>query len=265
MKRKNFAGVVLALFSLMAVSCKKDCQKDPVPAPQAKKLYKIMNDPREFRLFEYNANGDVSQLISQFVNNQSTGSVTVQTNQFVYENNLLKRVNNEGGYLLYHYTGTRLDSIQAFAINDRRYASLFPQFNAQNQLVSLIERPAKQDPGLPVESKMTYEYAASGNITWYGYSIKETIGGDYRLIYRTVFSDYDNSANQENFSFSGIYLRGVVFMKNNPRKIEETSSTGTVYETTWNEYTYDADNYVIKRKQSFSTTNVVLNFEYSYY
>lgn len=265
MKRKNLAGVVLALFSLMVVSCRKDCPQDPVPAPQTKKLYKIMNDPREFRLFEYNANGDVSQLISQFVNDQSAGSVTVQTNQFVYENNLLKRVNNEGGYLLYHYTGTRLDSIQSYAINNRRYASLFPQFNAQNQLISLIEKPAKQDPGLPAESKMTYEYAASGNIDRYNYFIKETTGSDFRLVYRTVFSDYDNSPNFENFTFSGIYLKGVVFMKNNPRKIEEASSAGTVYETTWNEYTYDADNYVTKRKQSYSSTNVVLNFEYSYY
>ncbi|HJV19855.1 MAG TPA: hypothetical protein VJ552_08280 [Sediminibacterium sp.] len=265
MKRKNLAGFVLAMFSIMTVSCKKDCPKDPAPVPQAKKLYKIMNDPREFRLFEYNANGDVSQLISQFVNNQATNSVTVQTNKFVYENNQLKRVNNEGGYLLYHYTGTRLDSIQAFAINDRRYSSLFPQFNAQNQLVSLIEIPAKQDPGLPVESKMTYEYAASGNIDRYNYFIKETTGSDFRLVYRTVFSDYDNSPYQENFTFSGIYLRGVVFMKNNPRKIEETTPAGAVYETTWNEYTYDADQYVIKRKQSYSTTNVVITYEYSYY
>lgn len=265
MNRLKVAGIVLVLFSLTAVSCKKDCPKDPVPAPQAKRLYKIMNDPLEFRLFEYNTNGDVSQLINQFVNNQSTNSVTVQTNKFVYENNLLKRVNNEGGYLLYHYTGTKLDSIQAYALNNKRYSSLFPEMNAQNQLVSLIEIPTRQDPGMPVESKMTYEYAASGNVTRMGYHIKEAPGGNFRLVYNTLYSDYDNSPNMENIAFSGIYLKGVVFMKNNPRKIEETGPSGTVYETTLNEYTYDADQYVIKRKQSYSTTNVVITFEYSYY
>lgn len=265
MKRLNVAGILLVLFSLTAVSCKKDCPKDPVPAPQTKRLYKIMNDPLEFRLFEYSANGQISQLINQFVNNQATNSVTVQTNKFVYENNLLKRVNNEGGYLLYHYTGTKLDSIQAYAINNKRYSSLFPEMNAQNQLVALIEKPVRQDPGMPIESKMTYEYAASGNITKLGYFIKETAGADFRLVYNTLYSDYDSSPNMENLVFSGIYLDGVVFMKNNPRKIEEASPSGTVYETTWNEYTYDADRYVTKRKQSYSTTNVVITYEYSYY
>lgn len=260
--------LILISASILFFSCRKSPQSVPVPAPQepsVKLLKKISTDPLEFQSFEYNANHEITGYAIQFVNNLADRTVSRLTKTIVYENNLLARQESPAGIEQYYYTAGKLDSIRTTAINGKWISTLFPSFNSQNQLVSVLELIKQSGQDAPDALKYEYSYDSKGNLTLRKASARYANSPQFVLLEQTVFSDYDQSINTESRAYGGIFIKGITMMKNNPGKQVNYNANNVVTNEISFIYTYFNDGYIATRTKKLKGSNTDIVFFYEYY
>lgn len=260
MKPMNLFFAVLA--SLLFFSCKKNDNPVPVPVAETKLLKKIYTSANDFQLFTYNESKQLVKFTNQYVDDPINNGIIKEESTLTYEGDKLKRVQHEGGYLLYHYTGNRIDSIQNFTLTNRLMSVDYPEINAQNQLVSVTTKLPGLFPGLPIALQRLFTYSAAGNLTEMSYSFKRTTNGVYELQERIVFSGYDNTHNPDQFSYTEHYIPGLIFMKNNPGRVQYYDDNGDISEDISFTFQFDAAGLVSKKT---ATTVGSPNPEVSFY
>jgi hypothetical protein len=236
-----------AILSLLLFSCKKSDNPVPGPVVETKLLKKIYTTPNDFQLFTYNESKQLVKLTNQYVDDPINNGIITEEAVLTYESNKLKRVQHEGGYMIYHYTGNHLDSIQNFTLTNRLMSVDYPEINAQNQLVTVTTKLPGLFPGLPIALQRLFTYSASGNLTEMRYSFKRTTNGVYELQERIVFSAYDSKQNPDQFSYTEHYIPGLIFMKNNPGRVQYYDDNGDVSEDINFVYQFDSAGWVSKK------------------
>lgn len=252
----------------MFFSCRKSSQPLPIPTPQepsVKLLKKISTDPLEFQFFEYNANRELSGYTIQFVNNLADRTVSRLTKEIIYENNLLARQESPAGIEQYYYTAGKLDSIRTTAVNGKWISTLFPAFNQQNQLVSVLELIKQSGPDVPDALKYEYSYDAKGNLVLQKASARYMSSPQFVFLEQTVFSDYDQSINTESRAYGSIFIKGVTMMKNNPGKQITYNANNVITNEISFAYTYFNDGYIATRTKKLKGSNTDIVFSYEYY
>ncbi|OYZ01700.1 MAG: hypothetical protein B7Y37_05965 [Sphingobacteriia bacterium 28-36-52] len=232
---------------MLLFSCKKQDQPAPVPGTETKLLKKIYTSANDFQLFTYNESKQLVKLTNQYVDDPINNGIITEEAVLTYESNKLKRVQHEGGYMIYHYTGNHLDSIQNFTLTNRLMSVDYPEINAQNQLVTVTTKLPGLFPGLPIALQRLFTYSASGNLTEMRYSFKRTTNGVYELQERIVFSAYDSKQNPDQFSYTEHYIPGLIFMKNNPGRVQYYDDNGDVSEDINFVYQFDSAGWVSKK------------------
>lgn len=260
--------LILLSASVLFFSCRKEQQPVPSPYPQqpaAKLVKKISTDPLEFQFFEYNANHELTGYTIQFVNNLADRTVSKLTKEIVYENNFLTKQVSAAGIEQYYYTAGKLDSIRTTAVNGKWISTLFPAFNQQNQLISVLELIRQSGPDAPDALKYEYSYDSKGNLTLQKASARYANSPQFVLLEQTVFSDYDQSINTESRAYGGIFIKGITMMKNNPGKQVTYNANNVVTNEISFIYTYFNDGYIATRTKKLKGSNTDIVFFYEYY
>lgn len=240
----------------------------PAPVPQqptVKLVKKISTDPLEFQSFEYNANHELTGYTIQFVNNLVDRTVSRLTKEIVYENNLLTKQVSPAGIEQYYYTAGKLDSIRTTAVNGKWISTLFPSFNQQNQLISVLELIRQSAPDAPDALKYEYSYDAKGNLVLQKASARYATSPQFVFLEQTVFSDYDQSVNTESRAYGSIFIKGVTMMRNNPGKQVTYNANNVVTNEISFIYTYFNDGYIATRTKKLKGSNTDIVFFYEYY
>lgn len=260
--------LILLSASVLFFSCRKTPQPLPAPVPQqptVKLVKKISTDPLEFQSFEYNANHELTGYTIQFVNNLVDRTVSRLTKEFVYENNLLTKQVSPAGIEQYYYTAGKLDSIRTTAVNGKWISTLFPSFNQQNQLISVLELIRQSGPDAPDALKYEYSYDAKGNLVLQKASARYATSPQFVFLEQTVFSDYDQSVNTESRAYGSIFIKGVTMMRNNPGKQVTYNANNVVTNEISFIYTYFNDGYIATRTKKLKGSNTDIVFFYEYY
>lgn len=260
--------LILLSASVLFFSCRKTSQPLPAPVPQqptVKLVKKISTDPLEFQSFEYNANHELTGYTIQFVNNLVDRTVSRLTKEIVYENNLLTKQVSPAGIEQYYYTAGKLDSIRTTAVNGKWISTLFPSFNQQNQLISVLELIRQSGPDAPDALKYDYSYDAKGNLVLQKASARYATSPQFVFLEQTVFSDYDQSVNTESRAYGSIFIKGVTMMRNNPGKQVTYNANNVVTNEISFIYTYFNDGYIATRTKKLKGSNTDIVFFYEYY
>lgn len=233
--------LVLAVASVAIASCKKD--KGPQPAEQTRKISRVEENGQTNAAFQYNADGTVKSLtVNQgipvtfnFLYNAQKKVTEVNTadgfkSTFVYEGGVLKLTENfEDGEKV---------SENNFVFENGRIKSntLFTGFPQGN---GTVYRPTY---------RRVFHYNANGNVqkvSIYALDDDEQLSLESEFVY----PQYDNKKNPLTgiAEFSQAVLYEAISV-NNPLSEKWQSPTGTVLESSQNEYTYDAAGYPVTLK-----------------
>ncbi|MDP3394511.1 hypothetical protein [Sediminibacterium sp.] len=251
-----------AILSLLLFSCKKSDNPVPGPVVETKLLKKIYTSPNDFQLFTYNESKQLVKLTNQYVDDPINNGIITEEAVLTYESNKLNKVQYADGYMTYHYTGDKLDSIRKYTLTSRLVSVDFPQINAQNQLLSITTRLPGLLPLLPVAAQRVFTYDAAGNLIGSSFALKMTNNSDFVLQERTVFSGYDSKRNPDQFSYTESYIPGMVFMKNNPGRMQVYDHSNDLSEDISFVYQFDTAGNIIKKT---STTVGSPNAEVAFY
>ena len=262
----NVKPLILLSAAILILSCRKTPQPAPTPQePVVKLLKKIYTDPLEYQSFEYNTNRELTGYTVQFINNLTDRTVSKLTKEIVYENNLLTKQISPAGIQQYYYSGVKLDSIRTTAVNGKWISTLFPTFNNQNQLVSVLELIRQSGPDAPDALKYEYSYDARGNLALQKTYSRFVTSTQFVLVEQTIFSDYDQSVNTESRAYGNIFIKGVTMMKNNPGKQITFDANNQVNNEIHFSYTYNSDGYIATRTKKLIGASPDLIYTYEYY
>ncbi len=260
--------LLLLSASVLFFSCRKDPQLLPSPAPQeptVKLLKKISTDPLEFQSFEYNANHDLTGYTVQFINNLADRTVSKLTKQLVYENSFLIKQLSPAGIQQYHYSLGKLDSIRTIAVNGKWISTLFPSFNNQNQLISVLELINPSGPDAPDALKYEYFYDGNGNLILQKSFSRVQNTSQFVFVEQTVFSNYDQSINTESRAYGSVFIKGITMMKNNPGRLITYDANNLVTNEIDFVYTYFTDGYIATRTKKLKGASPDIIYTYEYY
>lgn len=250
--------VIYSILLLLPVL--QGCKPETPAEPPLKHVTKIANAENEFRSFEYNSQQQLTGFVSQFVNGSGVARMVTT---YHYENGILAAAQTQNGVMEYTITGGRVRSTRFLLHNGVLRTSLTFSYNSKGQLQEWTELTNNPQIDQPVETKLTYEYFADGNLkkteSFFRYRLDEpfvSMGGN-------LYDAYDQHRNPEFLFAVPFYLPGVV-NKNNPHRIRQYAPNGDIQHTITFEYTYDADRYPITKRMFDSRSSVSILFNYTY-
>ncbi|TWI78389.1 YD repeat-containing protein [Lacibacter cauensis] len=251
----------LFIAAVIFTSCKPEKNPVPVVEPPVKYVTKIATAESDYREYFYNSEKQLIKYDLQFVNG---GGVSKTTTTYSYVDGTINTAGSEAASVFYETEGKRVVKVRSFRPMGGEISVITFSYNAKGQLSEAIERINQNDPGLPVETKQTYEYYSDGNLKRILYHLRYNLADLFTLSGYVVFDQYDAAKNPDKFFSSLVYLPDVIFQKNNPRRIVHYSPTGDVNQQITFEYTYDADGYPVTKRMFDSRSTVSILFKYSY-
>lgn len=244
-------------------------QTDPVKEPELPagtllKLKKIAYHSTDYQELSYNADGSVARYHSQHLYNPQDGYVQKFTSDFQYDQqNRLVRLNRAyGSYVTYAYEGNKVVKTEEYNGYNELIGSHRYEYTGE-RLTTSYDLQITVTTGRRFESKTTFEYDASGNLTRRVLYSRNLGTGQYSLETSFLYSQYDDKKFMENLTEVNPYLPGVVFKVNNPGLKVVLNRNGQ--ELTGREqysYTYNADGYPLTKQ--VITQGGTLNATYSY-
>ena len=266
MSTSVFKAFFLIAITILLLSCKKDRSVEQPGTPSFKIVKKVFASPSDQIQYEYNTDGNVSRYISQW--QDAAGTIRTQTNVFEYNaSRQLVKWSNEGGYGLYTYKNGLPEQSEHFSSNGRKIATLTYAFDASKKLVSLLENIADPAPDGPKQTRISYQYYSTGNLSRMDFAYRKELSDPFTVDFSKKFVQYDDKKNPEPDGVSGAFLPGVTLLYNNPVRIDNLRPDGTVEGYTRYEYTYNQDGFPLQRKQFIAVNNVEhppIVFSYAY-
>lgn len=213
-------------------------------------LRKVSWAPLDYKLFEYNAQQQLTKYVSQYNNVQGTNNV--RRDEFTYSYNaagqLTEVINNLGARTVYTYKGEVWDEALSYDMLDRPLKKYQFVFNQRKQLTEYrtfkIDLAGNSTP----ESRVTLHYDQNENLIRWKESYYNSNTGQFALSVDLAFSNFDDKKFAKNsLSFSYI-LQPLTFWVNNPGRKEFIGNASPI--ETYS-YTYDAHGYPSDKTTSY--------------
>jgi len=277
MKIISFKSVLLVAVLIGSISCEKEPievpnnsippqQQLPNPLPANALVRQLKWAERDHQTFTYNANGQVSQLRSQW---QYVEGDPNQIRTIVYDfeydaqGKPIKLNTSDQFYMNYYFQDTLVERIQEFfpggaVLHDITY------YYKNKRIVQELRRSAGL-PGQPVSvSKYLYEYDPKGNlnkIEHYLQADRPTPENQYELVETIEYSDFDDRLNPISWLLRDPLLPQVQFQWNNPGKRVRRYGRGAPDITTFT-YEYNASGLPIVRRSTNNGQTLVMQYLY---
>ena len=229
------------------------------------KRVKIAWGPSDFVEYTMDASDKLLRYWSQYIYVQGTDKIQLHFYDFTYnEKQEVKRMLLDNrAYVTYTYFGGQISHTEEFASNGQLTATRDYTYDPNTKQLKGIQQ--YQFLG-GVKSGMRYEFDyENGNLTETR-QLQESSekAGEYALAMIIRYAQYDQQKNVENASTIYPYLPGVVFRVNNPGLVTFHEPSGKEITNARKQYTYtyNAQGYVLTRKESGA--GGTLNADYTY-
>lgn len=249
----------LALF--LFASCKPEANPENPIEDVTKQVKKIASSPTDFRSFIYDQDNHLINYSIQFINGNGA---SVMSTAYSYVDGVINTSSSQSGSVFYETEGQQVKAVRSFRPLGSEISTINYSYNNKGQVIEWREKFRQPEVDQPVESKQTFEYYADGNLKRTDYYLKYALDEPFVLNGSTVYDQYDLFKNPDQ-SFTGlVYLPGVVFQKNNARRMRHYAANGLLYQTNTFEYTYDVDGYPATKRYSDDRSTVSVLFTYTY-
>ncbi len=250
---KSFSQTLLAIaalsFSLTGCSKNDDKPSDPQPDPVQKKwAKKIIAGPNDYFSYSYTDQKHVKNYELKWTFSPDGPVIHTYFVNYVHEGGKVKEATSSGGMKrVYTYQNNRVVKSSYYYPNGEKYAEHDFTYNNNNQLIEVVETIIQPVDVTHIKTQLFY--AENGNLSKRLNSHKLKNANQFELTSTFFMDEYDNKIHPIPGDILGDYLPGLSLFKNNPKKIRDVLSNGSVRQITHMDYEYDNQGYPVKQIQ----------------
>ena len=243
---KLTSSLLLVAAALILPACQ---ESDPTPTPiqpRAEKMTYSFGTSQSYRVLEYDANGNLSSIISGLTDPEYGPQEYSHT--LVYQaNRLVSLVSEYESVVSFNYvygSDGLLSETNAYYGNDLNEVYKF-EYDDKGRVASKVTWNRNAESGsLQMVSKSEYEYDSHNNLIEERRFLHD--GGAFFLTATFVYLDFDTKKSSEHLFMTNLQHPFVQFFQNNPQTLKLTNGNGTSAEQKFT-YEYNSDGQVIKK------------------